>query len=209
MSDHPSVLDKNLTLVLNANWQPIGHLSVRKALVALCSEADGQKAARAMDMETELDEQGNPVLVSSRPVEWSEWITLPIRDGDLFVNSAHQKVRVPTILICGYTKVPMKRPRVGSAAIAARDNMTCGYSGRKLTRATFSLDHIQPRSRGGKDDWSNLISCDKAINMAKADRTPEEAGLKLLFKPTTPPSMPVIIQPEAAAHQSWLPFLFR
>ncbi len=203
------ILEKNLCLVLNANWAPIGHLSIKRALVAMCSEKDGQKAAMGMDMETTIDENGNLVLLYSRPVEWDEWLTLKVRDSDLYVNTAHQKVRAPTIIVCGYTKVPMKRPRVGKAAIAKRDNMTCGYTGRKLTHSTFSLDHIQPRSRGGKDEWSNLISCDKKVNQDKGDKTPEEAGLKLLFKPKTPPSMPIIIQPEEAAHQSWLPFLFR
>ncbi len=204
-----NILDKNLCLVLNAQWAPIGQISIRKALVAMCSEANGQKAAMGMDMETATDENGELTLLYSRPVEWDEWVKLPVRAEDLFISTAHQQVRAPTIIVCGYTKVPTKRPRLGKAAIAKRDNMTCGYTGRKLTSSTFSLDHIQPRSRGGKDEWSNLISCDKKVNQDKGDKTPEEAGLKLLFKPKTPPAMPIIIQPEDAAHASWLPFLFK
>lgn len=202
-----SILDKNLCLVLNAGWQAIGHLSVRKSLVALCSEADGQKAAMGMDMETVLDENGDPQLVYSRPVEWAEWITLPIRDCDLYIQTAHQRVRVPLVIVCSHVGVPLKKPRLGKNAILERDGYTCQYTGRKLPRAQLNIDHVVPRDRGGRDEWGNLVACDKDLNSRKGNRLNSEAGLKLIRTPKAPVVSPVIVRRENARDPSWLPFL--
>lgn len=204
-----NILDKNLCLVLNANWAPIGHVSIRKAIVAMCSEANGQKAAMGMDMTTEIDDNGLPVLISSRPVEWNEWLTLTVRDEDLYVASAHQKVRAPTVIVCGYTKVPTKKPRLSKTAIMKRDGYRCQYTGEELPASDLNLDHVLPRDRGGKDSWLNLVTCRKDINFKKGNKLNSEAGLKLIRQPKEPAPMPVIVQPEDAAHQSWLPFLFK
>ena len=53
-----------------------------------------------------------------------------------------------------------------------------------------SLDHVVPRSRGGKDAWENLVWSAKEVNQRKADRLPQEAGLKLLSKPRPPKELP-------------------
>ena len=54
-----------------------------------------------------------------------------------------------------------------------------------------SLDHVVPRSRGGKDAWENLVWSAKEVNQKKADRLPHEAGLKLLSVPRAPKELPV------------------
>jgi 5-methylcytosine-specific restriction endonuclease McrA len=54
-----------------------------------------------------------------------------------------------------------------------------------------SLDHVLPRSRGGKDEWGNLVWSDKTVNAKKGNRLPHEAGLKLLTVPRAPTEMPV------------------
>lgn len=60
-----------------------------------------------------------------------------------------------------------------------RDCYTCGYCGEK----GMTVDHINPQSRGGKNTWMNTIACCFKCNNVKADRTPEEAGMSLLFEP--------------------------
>lgn len=206
--DHTDVLDKTLVLSLNASWMPIGVLSVRKAIVALCSEASGEKAAMALDIEMAVDENGNEVLVYANPVDWATWLTLPVRPHDLYVQAARQQVRVPTVIVSvHFNKVPLRRPRWSTGNVHARDGYVCAYTGEKLTRSTATVDHIVPRSRGGRDDWLNTTSCHRRINTLKADRTPEEAGLKLLRKPTAPPSLPVSATITEPRHSTWLPFL--
>jgi len=67
-------------------------------------------------------------------------------------------------------------------AVLRRDNHRCGYcAGRART-----VDHIRPRSRGGPNTWSNLIAACSPCNTRKADRTPAEAGMRLLWEPKAP-----------------------
>jgi hypothetical protein len=61
-----------------------------------------------------------------------------------------------------------------------RDRHMCQYCG---TRGELTLDHVMPQSRGGPDTWENLVSACVKCNQRKADRTPEEAGMKLSTVP--------------------------
>lgn len=70
--------------------------------------------------------------------------------------------------------------------IYLRDDYTCQYCGEKFSAAELTLDHVFPKSRGGKNSWENIVTCCKHCNGEKADRTPEEAGMVLLNKPKKP-----------------------
>jgi len=59
-----------------------------------------------------------------------------------------------------------------------------------IKQVVGSLDHVLPRSRGGKDTWENLVWSSKEVNTRKADRLPHEAGLKLLSVPRAPKELP-------------------
>ena len=67
-----------------------------------------------------------------------------------------------------------------------RDHYLCQYCGEALTSANVSLDHVFPKSRGGKDSWENCVTSCKLCNNKKNDKTPEEAGMKLKKIPTKP-----------------------
>ena len=67
-----------------------------------------------------------------------------------------------------------------------RDNYLCMYCGNKFSHYELTRDHVHPRSRGGKDIWENVVAACKRCNHFKADRTPEEAGMKLLAIPFIP-----------------------
>jgi len=68
----------------------------------------------------------------------------------------------------------------------------CQYTGRALRPDEGSLDHVVPRSRGGKDVWENMVWSAKDVNQRKADRLPHEAGLKLLSTPRAPKELPAM-----------------
>lgn len=70
--------------------------------------------------------------------------------------------------------------------IAVRDNNECQYCGEFVFESESTLDHVFPRSRGGKNSWTNLVLACKPCNRYKANRTPEEAGLILRSKPYEP-----------------------
>ena len=63
-----------------------------------------------------------------------------------------------------------------------RDRHRCAYCGRRAT----TVDHVVPRSRGGQDTWLNTVAACAADNHRKADRTPEQAGMRLLVRPFEP-----------------------
>lgn len=67
-----------------------------------------------------------------------------------------------------------------------RDNGKCAYCGRELSKKEATLDHIIPRSRGGKTEWKNVALSCKRCNTRKNDRTPKEAGMPLKVTPFNP-----------------------
>jgi 5-methylcytosine-specific restriction endonuclease McrA len=189
MSD---ILNKTIVLVLNRNWQAI---NIRTPQEAFCMMATN--VATALDIEVEdasaLCTPRSEFRASNiRPVTWDEWITLPVREGDYAVRTARGAIRVPTVIVAvNYARVPKKRPKLCARTIRERDANRCQYTGKLLQPDEGSLDHVLPRSRGGKDEWENLVWSSKAVNARKGNRLPHEAGLKLLTVPRAPKELPV------------------
>lgn len=73
-------------------------------------------------------------------------------------------------------------PAWSRPGVIARDDGRCGYCG---TQAT-TVDHITPRSRGGRNTWKNTVAACGPCNQRKGDRSPAEAGMVLRVKPTAP-----------------------
>jgi len=203
-----TILDKQICLKLNKNWQGVGFVTIKQAVTFLCSEQDGEHPGFALDIEMVTNENGESVLSYANPTKWEDWLKLPVRESDLAITTGRGQIRAPLVVVCAnYAKVPTRTTRWSTGNVHRRDNYTCAYTGEKLSHATATVDHIQPRSRGGKDAWENTVSCHKRVNLLKADRTPEEAGLKLLVKPKAPPIMPVVITADEARHEAQRHFL--
>ena len=172
-----STLHKSTVLVLNRNWQAI---HVKTPAEAFCMMASGSA--------TGLDVQGDEHI---SPVRWEDWLKLPIRDEDNSVNTPRGAVRVPTVIVAAnYAKVPICRPRFGARGIWERDGGVCQYTGRILKPGEGNIDHVVPRSRGGPSSWDNCVLSHREVNEKKADRLPQEAGLRLLRKPSVPRAVP-------------------
>jgi 5-methylcytosine-specific restriction endonuclease McrA len=188
-----NALTKATVLVLNRNWQAI---NVRTPQEAFCMMATNVATGLEIEYPTPdaSDESSRSTLHAPRfiPRSWEEWITLPIREHDEVVHTVHGQIRVPTVIVAvNYAKVPKKRPKLCARTIRERDGNRCQYTGRVLRPDEGSLDHVVPRSRGGKDAWENLVWSAKEVNQRKADRLPHEAGLKLLSVPRAPKELPV------------------
>jgi 5-methylcytosine-specific restriction endonuclease McrA len=180
-----NILNKAIVLVLNRNWQAI---NVRTPQEAFCMMATD--VATALEIELE-DGALDPRPSTLRPVPWDEWITLPIRPRDNAVHTVRGPVRVPTVIVAvNFARVPRKRPKLCARTIRERDANRCQYTGKLLRPEDGSLDHVVPRSRGGKDTWENLVWSSKAVNTRKANRLPHEAGLRLLKAPRAPKELP-------------------
>ena len=191
------ILNKATVLVLNRNWQAI---NVRTPADAFCQ--------MAINAATALDIEGSDAM---RPVTWAEWLTLPVRANDNAVGTPRGLIRVPTVIVCvNYARVPKKRPTFSARTIRERDRNRCQYTGKTLRVDEGNIDHIIPRSRGGKTTWENCVLASKEINAKKANRLPHEAGLRLLTVPRVPRELPVtmtIRNPHGIA--DWDPFLHR
>ena len=177
------ILNKTIVLVLNRNWQAI---HVRTPQEAFCMMATN--VATGLDIEFGDGARAEAL----RPVTWDEWIALPVRPQDNAVQTVRGPIRVPTVIVAvNFAKMPKKRPKLCAKTIRERDGNRCQYTGALLKPDEGSLDHVVPRSRGGKDAWENLVWSSKAVNTKKGNRLPEEAGLKLLSVPGAPRELPL------------------
>ena len=167
-------LHANTVLVLNRNWQAVHTTSPVEIFGAM---VNGQVLGLAID--------GPDWMV---PVSWEDWQGLELRPGDRSIGTINGRLRIPTVVVLkDFDRVPRKRLSFGLAGLWERDGGRCQYSGRKLRREEANIDHVIPASRGGPSTWENCVLSDREINNRKADRTPQEAGLKLLKQPVTPP----------------------
>jgi 5-methylcytosine-specific restriction endonuclease McrA len=100
------------------------------------------------------------------------------------VHSAAHAHQVPSVIrLLAYRHIPQQSRALSRKNILLRDRNTCQFCGRVFPSSELTLDHVLPRSRGGRSSWENLVACCYRCNNTKGDRTPEEAGLKLARKP--------------------------
>lgn len=199
-------------LCLNGLWQALNTKTVKEAFIAMMGGIDGKSpAALAIDMNFPVDKDGNidwdsPEYV--QPVDWETWQKLPIREYDLAIHTSTMAIRAPRVIIQpNYSKMPVINPRPTKESIRKRDGGICQYTGKQLSWREGNVDHVIPRTKGGRNTFENMVWCHKDINSKKADRTPEQAGLKLIRKPQAPKAIPVSSTINIAHHPSWVHFL--
>jgi len=104
-------------------------------------------------------------------------------DGVSFYNGQD----LPAIIrLKSYVRKKPLLPRFNFRGVFRRDFFTCQYTGEILHPSKLTVDHVVPRAAGGKSTWENCVTASLEVNAAKGNRTPEEAGLKLLNEPKAP-----------------------
>lgn len=193
MSNH---LNSPTVLSLNAGWQAIDVFSPEKAF---CMMATGV----ALGLDTSSGRMS--------PVPWEQWIGLPCGPGDDFAGTTRGKIRIPRVIIAvNYRTIKPKRLAPTKRNVARRQGYVCAYSGKRVDEKTSSIDHVVPRSRGGGGGWENVVVAHREVNNRKGARTPEEAGLRLLFRHgRAPVRMPkdAILEDHGVKFKEWLPFI--
>src|ERR1700751_1921015 len=100
------------------------------------------------------------------------------------VHSAAKAHRVPSVIRrLAYRHIPQQSRALSRKNIFLRDRNNCQFCGRVFPGSELTLDHVVPRSRGGRSSWENLVACCYSCNNSKGDRTPEEAGFKFARRP--------------------------
>ena len=122
--------------------------------------------------------------------DWKNWLdftNLQINGEYNMVRTSTYKVAVPDILVLtGYHKIPQRDIKYSRENVYHRDGYVCQYCGKRFKRDELTLDHVIPRSLGGRGTWDNVVAACSPCNAKKADRTPEQAGMYLIHPPTEP-----------------------
>ena len=115
-------------------------------------------------------------------------------------------IALPLVIRLVYlVKRPQLQRKLTKREVFIRDCYTCQYCGKETRDLT--LDHVIPRHLGGKHDWDNVVSACKACNHRKAGRSPREAGMKLIRRPSQPPPMRHYLIHLLAAPPEWEKYL--
>lgn len=104
-------------------------------------------------------------------------------DENPIVTTYKTYVRPVIIRLLRYINYRGNGVSVNRHRIFRRDGYQCAYCG---STKELTIDHIVPRSKGGRNTWTNLVSCCFRCNLKKGDKTPEEAHMQLRVKPTEP-----------------------
>ena len=88
-----------------------------------------------------------------------------------------------------------------------RDKYTCQYCAKRFSFVELTMDHIIPKSRGGDKSWSNIVASCKKCNSNKGNRTPEEAKMPLIKKPTVPKWSIHVLLRDKKIPQEWKDFI--
>ena len=175
------------TLVLNRYYFPVGVEGVQRIFNNIFTGS-----VVPLDIEYEINESGNVNLESveyfSTVNRVGDWLSLPIRPYDDYIQTARGPVRVPQVCICtNFDRIIFNKVQFPTKHnIYKRDNYTCMYTGKKLSKEELSIDHVVPKSKGGKDTWENLVTCDRLLNSKKSNKYLSEVGLKLRYRPYKP-----------------------
>ncbi len=179
------------TLVLNKYWVAITTTTVRKALCLLYTDA-----AHAISPDT------------YESFDFDSWSDLSVPQGGLAVRSISIEIRAPEIIkLRSFDGFPKKQVPFTRKNIYRRDNFTCQYCGAQPGSAELSIDHVVPVSRGGRSTWTNCVLACLRCNKKKGNRTPEEAGLRMLQRPVQPPWNPILSIPLYKKRESWDKFI--
>jgi len=179
-------------MVLNKSWLPIRIVPTYRAITLLFAGK-----ASAIDV--------NDWSVYN----WEKWSERSVSENPYGVISTSScSLEVPEIIVLStYNKVFRKNVRLTKRNIYIRDGYRCQYTGERIKESDADIDHVIPRSKGGSNSWENLVVCSKEINRMKADRTPEQAGLKLIRRPLKPDTDRLLIDPKVRIPDSWSKFI--
>ncbi|MEZ4618891.1 MAG: HNH endonuclease [Caldilineaceae bacterium] len=151
----------NAILLLNASYEPLAVIPARRALSLLLRER--------------VD---------------------AVTDELVKISTTANDLSIPTVLrLRHYVRVPQRGVRWSRRGIMRRDGFQCIYcgvrvgetkSGAVITKADFTIDHVIPKSRGGRNTWGNTACACPSCNQRKGNRTPHEAGMPMLWEPKIP-----------------------
>jgi 5-methylcytosine-specific restriction endonuclease McrA len=190
-------------LVINKLWMAVRVTDARRAFSLLFRDMaevirvdDGSYAS--YDFESWADISAFRGQFNNLEPDHYEWI-----------RTVQMHLAVPKVIrLLGYDRLPKQDVKLNRRNIFARDRNICQFCGHSFPTSELSLDHITPRSQGGESSWENLVCCCVRCNAKKGGRTPRQAKMQLIRKPTKPNRNPVLnIRLGHEKYASWRAFL--
>ena len=166
-------------LVLNRLWQAINVCEVPRATALLYTGHASVIHEEAGDYYT---------------YAFAEWLVYSEEHpgGDVLRSVSHA-MRIPKVILLGnYDRFPRHDVRLSRENVYIRDDYACQYCQGRPGKAGLNIDHVQPRSRGGATEWTNVVTSCIPCNTRKADRTPAEARMALVAPPKKPSWRPLL-----------------
>ncbi len=184
-------MPNSTVLVLNRSYLPIHVTSARRAFALIYRDV-----ARVVNEAYET-------------FDFDGWRRRRVPEGGAAVGTPSGSIGIPrVILLPGFDRVPKRHIRYSRTNVFARDKFTCQYCGQQPQRSQLNLDHVIPRSLGGRTTWENVVCSCVDCNRRKGGRTPQQARLRLIRVPAKPRWTPLMKHIGLSVrHNEWRPFL--
>jgi 5-methylcytosine-specific restriction endonuclease McrA len=179
-------------LVLNRSWIAINVANARRAI--------------------SLVYQGYAKVVSPEDFstyDFDDWRELSKAADDYCIHAVNFKIKIPEVIVLTvFNGIHRRDIKFSRRNIFERDKNSCQYCGAKLKKWELTLDHVVPRSMGGRSTWENLVLACIPCNVKKRNRTPDEAEMPLIRRPRKPRWIPYSAEGFASARKpSWQRFV--
>ena len=162
---------------------------------AIATLSDYQRAPRILRLN-----------IAGHPVDWVTWQeavclyardivvwtlgnpVLRIRGGQSRCDGCQSSLAIHSIIACDGRVLPPQAgvPPLTNQALFVRDGNVCLYCGQHFSDGDLTRDHVLPASRGGRDQWDNVVAACRRCNHFKGNRLPQECGLELMALPYSP-----------------------
>lgn len=169
-------------LVLNRLWQAVNIVGIQRAFSLLLQNNaqvihTGDGSFQVMDSHTWFD-------YSARHIP---------EEDEAYVQTVRLRLRVPKVLLLRkYDRLPLQEVRFTRENLFERDRHCCQYCGNSFPEDDLSMDHVIPRTRGGRTSWENIVTACIPCNTRKANRLPHQANMHLIKKPSRPRWRPFV-----------------
>ncbi len=177
-------------LVLNRSFIPIHVTSLKRAFTLLYLGV-----AKAVDRQYDT-------------FDFHSWSALSVATHHESIGLIGRVIRVPrVILLSAYNHVPKRHVRFSRHNIYLRDGNSCQFCRKRLPRSELNLDHVIPRSQGGKTTWENVVTSCIPCNRRKGGMSPAQVGMKLVRHPVRPSWTPFMdLSLKEIRYDEWKPF---
>jgi 5-methylcytosine-specific restriction endonuclease McrA len=187
---------KRPVLVLNRHWAPISTTSVQEAISLVA-----KGAARIIDPKD---------FSAVDLVTWNDVSRAKEKFEDSVIRSQRLSLVPPEVIVLSKYEGQGEKSVVFSRKnLFKRDKYTCMFCGRQPGPSELTIDHVMPKSRGGKSTWENCVLACVSCNMKKANKTPDEAKMKLRKVPKKPSWKALSNVNPRDRKESWDQFLSR